>query len=617
MSRGQTPGQVDALGDDLHRWRVLRNHSYRSLAELVPCDHGLLWKIEHGAASLTVKMARKCDELLGTGGALLSAVNAQREHGADSCLRPAQLPPAGAAFVGRQAELEVLDHGAFHGSSRTDAQPVVIAVDGPAGGGKTALALRWAHQVSRKYEDGQLYADLGGFGRPGDAVSVDDVMKQFLAALGSRCIPTRSDDLVAHYRSVMAGRRLLIVLDNVPDIGTIERLLPAAAGCCVVVTSRHDLRSLVAQVRATRVTAGPLSETDSLRMMRKIIGRRADHETAALTSVAETCGRLPLALRAVAEQIAIDAHRPVLDVVDEFRAGGTSWLDMSDSVDLRRSFSWSYERLSDQAAQALRVATLLGGESIHIEAIVAMTGATQARIRRLILSAAAVHLVTLGPDDMVRIQPLVRDYLREQADQTMGTRSRVRAIQCLVDWYAATMRSACQHLASRSRAPQNGSSVAGGAQPLTFVDSVAARAWIAVEAANLPLIATLALEYGPARCLPEIGQVLADLGLPHIIADYSQDELSDEDLHPEDVDAFNDDQQRQSLYAHMSAQPRQNVALTFVNESTRFGRRATDQLWMDVCHFVNGENSAIPRPRSRAACACVPTTGGCRAADAT
>jgi hypothetical protein len=575
-----------------------------------------LWKIEHGHASLTVKMARKCDELLGAGGALLSAVSAQREPEADGFLRPAQLPPAGASFVGRRAELDVLDHGAFHGLSRTEARPVVIAVDGPAGGGKTALALHWAHQVSRRYEDGQLYADLGGFGRPGDAVNVDDVMKRFLTALGSRCIPTRRDDLVAHYRSVMAGRRLLIVLDNVPDTGTIERLLPAAAGSCVVVTSRHDLRSLVTQVRATRVTAGPLSETDSLRMMRKIIGRRADHATAALASVAETCGRLPLALRAVAEQIAIDAHRPVSDVVEELRASGTSWLDVSDSVNLRRSFSWSYERLSDQATQVLRVATLLGGESIHIEAIVAMTGATQARVRRLILNAAAVHLVTLGPDDMVRVQPLIRDYLREQVDQTMGTRSRVRATQRLVDWYVATMRSASQHLTSRSRAALNAPSVAGGVRPLTFVDSVAARTWIAAETANLPLMPTLALEYGPARCLTEVGQVLADLGLPHLTADYSQDELSDKDVHSEDaIDGFNGDQQQQSLYDHMSAEPRQNVALTFVNESTRFGRRATDQLWMDVCHFVNGENSAIPRPRSRAACACVPTTGECPAAD--
>lgn len=614
--------RAGGLGDDLREWRTLRKHTYRRLAERVHCEHSVLWKIEHGTASLTFEMAQKCDEALDTGGALAAAWKAHHEPKADTFLRPAQLPPAGARLVGRGAELETFNHGAFHRSSRAGGQPVVIAIDGPAGGGKTALALQWAHEVSPRYEDGQLYADLGGFGEPEDAVSVDDVLESFLSALGSRCIPTRSDKRIAQYRSVVAGRRLLIVLDNVPDTETVERLLPGTDGCCVIVTSRQTLTSLVARVGATRVTAGPLSDSDAFTIMRRVIGPRADAEPGALASVAEMCGRLPLALRAAAEQIAIDTHRSISDFVDDFRTDGTSWLDVSDLVDLRRTIAWSYQRLPDDAAQALRLAALLGREAVHLGAIAAMAGTSRTRARRVIFKAAAVHLADLGPDDMVRIQPLVRDYLREQADRTIGTSHRVGATQRLVTWYLATARSASLHLAKRNVAAMDTLPVVDGVEPLVFVDAVAAKAWTEAEAENFGSIATLALKYGPEGSAHQLVQALADIGFPEVALVESPDDPADED-HVEadggdDVPAgaqvppwvrhlreqhswspnYRPDVDQPGA-EHAFMRQLQTAALTFLGDPRTFGRRATDHLWADVCEYAAGVDSAIPGPRVR------------------
>ncbi|MGB3442751.1 MAG: NB-ARC domain-containing protein [Actinophytocola sp.] len=615
------------MGDDLREWRTLRKHTYRRLAERVHCEHSVLWKIEHGTASLTFEMAQKCDEVLKTDGALVAAWKAHHEQKADTFLRPAQLPPTGARLVGRGAELEALNHAAFHRSSRAGGRPVVIAMDGPAGGGKTALALQWAHEVSPRYEDGQLYADLGGFGEPEDAVSVDDVLDSFLSALGSRCIPTRSDKRVAHYRSVVAGRRLLIVLDNVPDTETVERLLPGTDGCCVIVTSRQTLTSLVARVGATRVTAGPLSDSDAFTIMRRGIGPRADAEPGALASVAEMCGRLPLALRAAAEQIAIDSHRSISDFVDDFRTGGTSWLDVSDLVDLRRTIAWSYQRLPDDAAQVLRLAALLGREAVHLGAIAAVTGTSRARTRRVIFKAAAVHLADLGPDDMVRIQPLVRDYLREHADRTIGRSQRVVATQRLVAWYVATARSASLHLAKRNVAAMETLPVVDGVEPLVFVDAVAARTWAEAEAENFGPVTTLALEYGPGGSAHLLVQVLADIGVPEVALVESLDDPVDDEHVEADVGDdvpvgaqvppwFRQLQEQHSWlpsYRPDVEQPGaeqafmrqlQTAALTFLSDPRTFGRRATDHLWADVCGSA-GVVSAFPTPASDAEGACI------------
>jgi hypothetical protein len=403
----------------------------------------------------------------------------------------------------------------------------------------------------------------------------------------------------------------------VPDTETVERLLPATDGCCVIVTSRQTLTSLVARDGATRVTTGSLSDTDSFTLMRRVIGPRADAEPDVLASVAETCGRLPLALRAAAEQIAIDTHRSISDFVDDFRTDGTSWLDVSDLVDLRRTIAWSYQRLPDDASQALRLAALLGRDAIHLAAVAAMAGTSRARARRLIFRATAVHLADLGPDDMVRIQPLVSDYLREQADRTIDTAHRVVATQRLVSWYLATARSASLHLAQRNVAAMDTLAVTDGVEPLVFVDAVAAKTWTEAEAENFGPITTLALEDGPVDSAHQLVQVLTDIGFPEVApVEPLNDRVDEEPVEARDGDDLDGAQEPpwfrylreqhswlssfgpdavHSGAEHAFIRQLQN-ALTFFSDPGTFDCRATDHHWADVCEYANGVDSTIPAP---------------------
>jgi hypothetical protein len=240
----------------------------------------------------------------------------------------------------------------------------------------------------------------------------------------------------------------------------------------------------------------------------------------------------------------------------------------------------------------------------------------------VIFKAAAVHLADLGPDDMVRIQPLVRDYLREQADRTIGTSQRAGAAQRLVTWYVATARSASLHLARRNVAAMDTLSVVDGVEPLVFVDAVAAKTWTEAEAENFGSVATLALEYGPVGSAHQLVQVLADIGFPEVAPVESLDDPVDE----EHAEADGGDEvpvgaQGPPWFRHLREQHSwlpsyspdvdqpgaehafmrqlQTAALTFLSDPGTFGRRATDHLWADVCGYAASVESTVPGPRIR------------------
>lgn len=488
-----------SLGDELKRWRLKRQLSYRSLAELVPYTHGQLWKVEHGRANLTEHLAMACDRALNTGGALARAI--ERATGS---IRPAQLPPA-PCLVGRDVELAALTAG---GHRRPVGMPAVVAIDGPAGVGKTALALRWAHEAAAGYVDGQLYADLRAFAPPGQQVSVDVVLERFLTAMGAASIPDSTAERAALYRSLAAERRVLVVLDNVADVGDIEQLLPASDRCAVVVTSRRALSGLVARVGAIRVTLRPLAERDAIALLSRVIGdTRAGAEAAAVAAVARLCGYLPLALQMAAELIATSPQRPVADLVEGLIE------DDSRLGDLRAVFSWSYRHLEREAAWVFRSMGLHRGPHLSVAAVAALAGLRRAHARRLLQRLASLHLVDIASEEVVRMHDVVRVYARELAATEDDDTHRAAAVRRLISWYAATLRAASLHLAPPRVTPAPAPSVPADVEALVFTDDAQAGAWCDTEQPNLRPVIAMARDYGPPETAAHLVANLKTVGL--------------------------------------------------------------------------------------------------------
>ncbi|HEX8344780.1 MAG TPA: AfsR/SARP family transcriptional regulator, partial [Actinoplanes sp.] len=215
---------------------------------------------------------------------------------------PAQLPADVRAFTGRTEELAALDRllGRPDGDGQQPvADPVTIAVlSGTAGVGKSALAVRWAHRVREEFSDGQLYVNLRGYDLE-QPVAAADALAWFLTALGVRGpeIPLETDERAGRYRSEVAGRRMLVLLDNASSVEQVRPLLPGTGSCLVLITSRDSLPGMVAVHGAERVTLDLLPLPDAVALLRRLIGARVDDEPAAAEELAAACARLPLALR--------------------------------------------------------------------------------------------------------------------------------------------------------------------------------------------------------------------------------------------------------------------------------------------------------------------------------
>jgi len=190
-------------------------------------------------------------------------------------------------------------------AGQTPGTVVISAIGGTAGVGKTALAVHWAHQVAGRFPDGQLYVNLRGYD-PGQPMPAADALAGFLRALGvpGQDIPADEDERAARYRSLLAGRRVLVVLDNAGSVEQARPLLPGTEACAAVVTSRDSLAGLIARDGAARLDLDLLPLADAVGLLRALIGGRVDAEPGAAAALAGQCARLPLALRVAAERAA-------------------------------------------------------------------------------------------------------------------------------------------------------------------------------------------------------------------------------------------------------------------------------------------------------------------------
>ncbi|UXX97603.1 NB-ARC domain-containing protein [Streptomyces sp. AD2-2] len=230
---------------------------------------------------------------------------------------PAQLPLDAVGFTGREDELARLEQ-VLGASGPQPSAVVVSAVSGTAGVGKTALAVHWAHRARNRFPDGQLYVNLRGYD-PDRPMTAPDALVRFLTALGvsGQDIPLEPDDRAARYRTEVAGRRMLIVLDNAATVEQVRPLLPGTGSCAVLVTSRDSLAGLVVREGAQRLDLDLLPADAARTLLRRLIGPRAEAEPDAVGTLAAQCARLPLALRVAAELAAARPTTPLADLVAE------------------------------------------------------------------------------------------------------------------------------------------------------------------------------------------------------------------------------------------------------------------------------------------------------------
>ncbi|WP_207311459.1 AfsR/SARP family transcriptional regulator [Lentzea alba] len=343
---------------------------------------------------------------------------------------PRQLPAPPRSFAGRARELAALD------AVRTG--PVVVS--GMGGVGKTALAVHWAHRVVARFPDGQLYLNLRGFG-PDDAMTTGEALHALLDALGLR-VPASVDAQVSRYRSALADKRMLILLDNARDADQVRSLLPGSPGCLVLVTSRTRLTGLVATDGAHPIALGLLSEQESRELLADRLGA-TPIDSAATAEIITRCAGLPLALTVVAARAACTGF-PLKAIAAELR-GGLDPFDGGDSAtDVRTVFSWSYRALGPAAARLFRLLGLHPGPDVCARAASGLLGTPQ--IRPLLAELTRAHLLVEHQPGRYVLHDLLRAYAVEQAEIHDSVADRRLATRRLLDHYVRTSRAAARLL---------------------------------------------------------------------------------------------------------------------------------------------------------------------------
>jgi DNA-binding SARP family transcriptional activator/Tfp pilus assembly protein PilF len=424
---------------------------------------------------------------------------------------PRQLPGAARHFTGREAELEQLSELLGELSS-TSGTVVVSAIGGTAGVGKTALAVHWAHQAAGQFPDGQLYVNLRGYD-PGEPMPAAETLAAFLRALGvaGQDIPAGTGERAARYRSLLAGRRMLILLDNADSVQQVRPLLPGTGACVTVVTSRDSLAGLVARDGARRLELDLLPTADAETLLTTLTGRRAVADPTATAALAARCARLPLALRVAAEFVAARPYEPLSSLLAEL--AGQQPLDLLEAhgdpgTAVRAVFSWSYQSLAPGTARIFRLAGQHPGPGFDGYAAAALAGSTLGQAQHHLGLLVRAHLIQPTGPDQYAMHDLLRAYSRELAVSQDGEGERRAALIRLFDYCLHTSAGAMDTLypAEADRRPR--------LSPATVTapavdDPAAAQRWLDAERARLVAMAAASRAHGWPRYTTDLAGILS------------------------------------------------------------------------------------------------------------
>ncbi|MGW2339387.1 BTAD domain-containing putative transcriptional regulator [Streptomyces sp. NPDC001661] len=402
---------------------------------------------------------------------------------------PRELPHTTAEFLGRAGEVSVLQE-ILGGTGR--GHPAIAAIDGTGGVGKSALAIHTAHRLADRFPDGQFYVDLHGATVGLTPLEPGEVLGRFLSTLGVPrvAVPTNTEEAAAAFRSLVADRRVLIVLDNAASVEQVRPLLPAGPGCAVLVTSREMLTTLEG---AGHLHLGVLFHDQATALLERLLGaERVGAETEAADAIIRMCGGLPLALRIVGARLAARPSWPLSAFVERLgdAQGRLDEISVGD-ISVRASFHAGYQALchgshpSDQAAaRAFRLLGVVPGSSTGLPAAAALLGLPAARAEDALERLVDAHLLNSPAPGRYQMHDLLRLFAREVCAEETEV-ERTGALERVLCFYAATTGRAVAHL----EVPPGLARRAGDPTPVRIDDLGQAEAWLDIERANL--IATI------------------------------------------------------------------------------------------------------------------------------
>jgi DNA-binding SARP family transcriptional activator/tetratricopeptide (TPR) repeat protein/DNA-binding XRE family transcriptional regulator len=393
----------------------------------------------------------------GSGGsAAAGSVAGGAARSAPSAVVPRQLPALPGVFVGREPELGALS--GLAGRAAAGGTVVISAVGGTAGVGKTTLAVYWAHRVAAEFPGGQLYVNLRGFDPAAAPVSPVEALGWLLEGLGvaAEGMPGSEEARGALFRSLVASRRVLLVLDNARDAEQVRPLLPGAGGCLVLVTSRVQLPGLAVREGAHLLSLDVLSEAEARQMLAARLGvQQAAAEPGAVSQITQLCARLPLALAVAAGRAAARPGLSLGDLAGEL-AGAASRLDVLQGGDatssVRAVLSWSQDQLTASAARMFRLLGLHPGPDISVAAAASLAGIPVAEAGQALAELTTVSLLTEHVVGRYAFHDLLRAYAAEQAHAAEDDQPRDAAVGRVLDHYLQNAYAATG-LISLSRDP--------------------------------------------------------------------------------------------------------------------------------------------------------------------
>lgn len=444
---------------------------------------------------------------------------------------PRQLPTDVSAFVNRRPQLRALTHLIAPGTTARTAShargraAAVVVITGSAGVGKTALALHWAHRVRERFPDGELYANLRGYDES-PAVTAEAVLDRFLLDLGvaPQSIPGDLDGRAALFRSLIADRRVLIVLDNVADIGQVRPLIPGGPGPIVIITSRKQLAGLAIRDGAQRIRLDILQESDAVALLRLVTksGGRRD-APADLTELAQLCARLPLALRVAAEHAVSRPTMQLTELIADLRDDSMLWETLSagegaDGEAVRTVFAWSYRDLPAEAARLFRALGLHQGSDISLDTAAAAAGVPAQTARRTLDILLGAFLIQTIRPHRYQLHDLLRAYALDQARTIDTEAERRETIDRILRWYI-TAASRASLLLSPGDSFTVDARPPDGPVAAAFENAAAAFEWFDTERPNLVANARAALDAALPRRAWELAIVLGPIHAQHLTFD--------------------------------------------------------------------------------------------------